>query len=65
MKKIGLGILIAVVTLALSGIAVAIPEQAADVAKEKAKAPDLEKIEFIHWEKGFAKPPCNNDGICD
>jgi len=65
MKKLGLGILIAVVALALSGAAAAIPNQAADVAKEKAKTPDLEKIEFIHWKKGFAKPPCNNDGICD
>lgn len=65
MRKIGLGIFIAVVALTLSGVAVAIPNQAADVAKEKAKAPDLEKIEFIHWKKGFAKPPCNNDGICD
>lgn len=25
----------------------------------------LEKITFIHWKEGFAKPPCNNDGICD
>ena len=68
MKKIGLGILIAVIVvlvLLASGVVIAIPNEAADVAKEKAKAPDLEKIEFIHWKKGFAKPPCNNDGICD
>ena len=34
---------------------------------EKAKAPALEKIEFIHYKKdtGKAKPPCNHDGICD
>ena len=38
--------------LALSGVAVAISNQGAD----KAKAPDLEKIEFIHWKKDFAKP---------
>ncbi len=66
MRRIGLGILIgAIVALVLlaSGVVMAIPNQAADVAKEKA--PDLEKIEFIHWKKGFAKPPCNNDGICD
>ena len=65
MRKIGLGILIVITVLALSGVAVAISNQSADVAKEKAKAPDLEKIEFIHWKKGFAKPPCDNDGICE
>lgn len=65
MKKIGLGILIGVVVLAASGVAIAIPEQAANVAKEKARNPGLEKIEFIHWKKGFAKPPCNNDGTCE
>lgn len=52
MKKLGLGILIAVVVLSLSGVAVAISNQGA----EKSKAPDLEKIEFIHWKKDFAKP---------
>jgi len=68
MKKIGLGILIAVIVvlvLLASGVVIAFPNEAADVAKEKAKAPDLEKIEFIHWKKGFAKPPCNNNGICE
>jgi len=34
-------------------------------AGEKAKAPELEKIEFIHWKKGFGKPTCNNNGICE
>ncbi len=53
MKKILLGILIAGVVLALSGVAVAISNQ----GTEKAKAPDLEKIEFIHWKKDFAKTP--------
>jgi len=52
MKKLGLGILIGVVVLTLSGVAVAISNQGA----EKAKAPDLEKIEFIHYKKDFAKP---------
>jgi len=52
MKKLSLGILIVVVILGLSGVAVAISNQGA----EKAKAPDLEKIEFIHWKKDFAKP---------
>jgi len=52
MKKIGLGILVVVVILGLSGAAVAISNQGA----EKSKAPDLEKIEFIHWKKGYGKP---------
>jgi len=52
MKKLGLGILIGIVVLALSGVALAISNQGAG----KAKAPDLEKIEFIHWKKDFAKP---------
>jgi len=65
MKKIILGILVAVVALAISGVAMAVPDQAANVAKEKAKAPDLEKIEFIHWKKGFARPPCNNNEVCE
>ena len=52
MRKLALGILIAVTILAVSGVAVAISNQGA----EKSKAPDLEKIEFIHWKKDFAKP---------
>ena len=52
MKKLGLGILIAVTVLAISGVAVAISNQGV----EKGRAPDLEKIEFIHWKKDFAKP---------
>ena len=52
MRKIGLGILVGIVVLAFSGVVVAISNQGA----EKAKAPDLEKIEFIHWKKDFAKP---------
>ena len=54
-KKI-LGILIGVAVLVLFGVAAASPNQAANTAKEKAQAPDLEKIEFIHWKKNFAKP---------
>ncbi|MFC1629693.1 matrixin family metalloprotease [Patescibacteria group bacterium] len=27
--------------------------------------PGLEKIEFIHWKDGFAKPSCNKNGICE
>jgi len=57
MKKISLGTLVGVVVvlvlaLAISGIAVAISNQGVD----KAKAPDLEKIEFIHYKKGYGKP---------
>jgi hypothetical protein len=56
MKRLVLGILIAFFVIVLSGatIALAMPEQAANGGK--AKAPDLEKIEFIHWKKDFAKP---------
>lgn len=25
----------------------------------------LEKITFIHWKEGFAKPTCNNNGTCE
>lgn len=68
--KILIGILVSF--LVISVVAVTTSFAANDKAKEepkgpgeKAKAPDLEKIEFIHWKKGFAKPPCNNDGVCD
>lgn len=44
-----LGILIGVAVLVLFGTAAASPNQA-------AKAPDLEKIEFIHYKKDFARP---------
>jgi hypothetical protein len=40
-------------------------DRANDEAREKAKAPALEKIEFIHWRRDFAKPPCNNNGVCE
>ena len=52
MHKKLLVILIAVTVLAFSGVALAISNQGA----EKSKAPDLEKIEFIHYKKDFAKP---------
>lgn len=52
MKKISLGILIGIVILAISGAVIAISNQGA----EKAKAPDLEKIEFVHYKKDFVKP---------
>ena len=54
MKNLGLGILIFLFVLGFSGIAAAVPNQASDVAKEKASA--LEKIEFIHYKKDFVKP---------
>jgi len=52
MKKLSLIILIALIVLVVSGTAVAISNQKA----EKSKAPSLEKIEFIHYKKEFAKP---------
>lgn len=68
--KILIGILVSF--LVISVVAVTTSIAANDKAKEEpkgpgdnAKAPDLEKIEFIHWKKGFAKPPCDGDGICE
>jgi len=68
--KILIGILVSF--LVISVVAVTTSIAANDKAKEEpkgpgdnAKAPDLEKIEFIHWKKGFGKPPCNNNGICE
>jgi len=56
MGKIKIGLIIlgsmALVGLVLAGVAVAVSKP----TKEKAKAPNLEKIEFIHWRKGYAKP---------
>jgi len=73
MKKIGLGILITLIVLTISGVATAmIRLPAADQAKEKADKspiveingdnlmltpPGLEKIIYIHYKKDFAKPP--------
>jgi len=50
MKKLGLGILIGLVILVLSGVAAANPNQAANKAKEP-----LEKITFIHYKDGTVK----------
>jgi len=55
MKKLGLGILIAILALTLSGVIV-IAKAITPQEKGKANAPDLEKIEFIHYKKNFAKP---------
>lgn len=80
MKKIGLGILIVAVALALSGFVSAaklipLPDKAKEVTRadnspviEKAGdhlvlgTPGLEKIVFIHYKKGFAKPPWAGGG---
>jgi len=54
-KKLTLGISFGVIVLLLSACllkAVAISPQ----GEENSKAPDLEKIEFIHWKKGYGKP---------
>jgi len=55
MKKLGLGILIGILVLTLSGVIV-IAKAITPQEKGKANAPDLEKIEFIHYKKNFAKP---------
>jgi len=80
MKKLGLGILIVAIVLAISGIATAaILIPAADQAKDRAEIgnspviegtdqhlaltpPGLEKIVYIHYKKGFAKPPWAGGG---
>lgn len=53
-EKIKLGIFFGLIALFLFGgvLVIAVAPQ----AEEKAKAPDLEKIEFIHWKKGYGKP---------
>lgn len=70
--KILIGILVSFLVFSVVAAGMIIPANdkaeeiaANDKAKEKARAPDLEKIEFIHWKKGFGRPPCNNDGVCD
>jgi hypothetical protein len=52
---------------AVSVVSLAVPpnDKANEKAKGKAKAPTLESIEFIHWKKGFAKPHCVDNGICE
>jgi len=55
MKKVSLGILIAILALTFSGVIV-IARAITPQEKGKANAPDLEKIEFIHYKKDFAKP---------
>lgn len=68
MKKIGLGILVGITILAVSGIAAAMLIPAADRAKEEAgeylplTPPGLEKILFIHHRKDFGKPPWAGGG---
>lgn len=69
MKKIGLGILISIVILSLSGVAGAgmlIPANEKAEGRAKITPPGLEKVVFIHYEKGFAKPGtiCGN-GVCE
>jgi hypothetical protein len=69
--KILIGVLVSFLVISVAAVTTSIA--ANDKAKEepkgpgdKAKAPDLEKIEFIHWRKGFAKPgtDCGN-GDCE
>ena len=55
MKKLGLGILIGILALTFSGVIV-VARAITPQEKGKANAPDLEKIEFIHYKKNFAKP---------
>jgi len=72
-KKIGLGILIGLCVLAVSGVAIAqaartpatvVPSGRTVVVPEEAidNSPVLEKAIFIHYRKGFAKPPWAGGG---
>lgn len=54
MKRIRLGLLLGTVLLVLLAT-VAVANAAAPEGSDKARAPDLEKIEFIHWKRDFAK----------
>jgi len=54
MKKVVIGLLFEVIILVLLATVVVVVAKAQE--RGKANAPDLEKIEFIHWKKGFAKP---------
>ncbi len=58
-----IGILI-VATLLLLPVVLAVSNNS-KVPESKGSKEPLEKIEFIHWKKGFAKPPCDYDGICE
>jgi len=61
--KILIGILVSFVVISVVLAAELIAGNGKD--KGKGRAPALEKVVFIHWKKGFAKPPCNNNGICE
>ncbi|MFZ5365903.1 MAG: matrixin family metalloprotease [Patescibacteria group bacterium] len=54
MRKVVLGLLLGVISLAVLGTVVVAIAKAQE--RGKANAPDLEKIEFIHRKKGFARP---------
>ena len=54
MKKVVIGLLFGVIILVLLATVAVVIAKAQD--RGKANAPDLEKIEFIHWKKGFARP---------
>jgi len=56
MKRIVLAVIMMLLVLSLSGATavLAMPEQAANAGK--AKAPDLDKMVFIHWKKDYVKP---------
>lgn len=53
-EKVKLGILAGIIALFIFGSALVMA--VAPQAEERANAPDLEKIEFIHWRKGYGKP---------
>ena len=60
MKKTKLGVLFIVILLVISVVSASMLIPRAEKAKSNDKAaitpPGLEKIEFIHYKKDFAKP---------
>jgi len=63
--KLVAAILMGTAILFITATIVAGKGKSGEKGKAKEKAPSLERIEFIHWKKSFAKPPCNNNGICE
>lgn len=55
MRKLRLGLLVGTVLLLLLAT-VAVANAQTPQGSDKARTPELEKIEFIHWKRDFAKP---------
>lgn len=71
MRKTKLGVLFVLTLLVISVVSASMLIPKADKGKENANdkapitPPGLEKVVFIHYKEGFAKPTCDNDGVCE